>query len=198
MPILHYDLSDPDATPLTTASGDYSVALNQPFAPQPELFDFLAGSVMRMSGRITFNNLLGRDTGLLVFTSFREAPSVGCGAGTPSPRLAASPGADINSGTSTHQGSAIVSNPDGTICSSELDETPFLAMVFDEATEGEEREFVFDLVLDGPMDGNAGLRVLYKGYAVVPEPSTVLLVALGIPLLARLGRRHSAASNRSP
>ena len=62
-------------------------------------------------------------------------------------------------------------------------------MVFEDATEGEEREFVFDLVLDGPMDKEAGLRVLYKGYSVVPEPSTVILLALGIPLLVVLGRR---------
>ncbi|MEO1933990.1 MAG: hypothetical protein ABGX04_04265 [Myxococcales bacterium] len=33
------------------------------------------------------------------------------------------------------------------------------------------REFVFELVLDGPMDEAAGLCVLYKGYSVVPEPS---------------------------
>ena len=200
MPILDFDLSDPDATPLTSASGDYSVILDQPTA-EPT-FTFSTGDVIHMAGRVTFNELLGKEIGLLVFTSFREAPSVGCGAGTPSARLAASPGADVNLGASTHQGSAIVSNPDGTICSSELSDQPsdqpFLTMVFDEATEGEQREFAFDLVLDGPMDGSAGLRALYKGYAVVPEPSTVLLVALGIPMLARLGRRHSAASDRSP
>jgi hypothetical protein len=57
-------------------------------------------------------------------------------------------------------------------------------MVLEAVSPGEEREFRFDLVLDGPMDGCAGLRVLYKGYAVVPEPSTAVLLGLGIAAMA--------------
>ena len=187
MSTLEFDLSDPASIALQTSEGQYSVILDQPSA-EPT-FTFSAGDVIHMQGRATFDDLAGRDRALLVFTSFRQAPSVACGAGTPSPRIAVSPGADITPGPTTHQGSAVISDPDGTICSTELGGEPFLAMVFDDATEGEEREFAFDLVLEAPMDAAAGMRVLYKGYAVVPEPSVVALLAVGLPLLVGLGRR---------
>ena len=181
MPILDYDVSDPDVIALPSATGDYSVSLNQP-TTDPS-FTFSPGDVIHMSGSATFNELLTGSTALLVFTSFREAPFVTCG-GVPSARLAASPGADVNTAPDVHQGSAIQSGASGSICSSELDGQPFLAIVLEAVSPGEEREFRFDLVLDGPMDAAAGLRVLYYGYAVVPEPSTAVLLGLGLAALA--------------
>ena len=187
MSSLEFDLSDPGSIPLRSGEGQYSVILDQPSA-EPT-FTFSVGDVIHMQGRATFNDLAGGDQALLVFTSFRQAPSVACGAGAPSPSIAVSPGADVSPGPATHQGSAVITDPDGTICSAELGGEPFLAMVFDEATEGEVREFAFDLVLEAPMDEAAGMRVLYKGYAVVPEPSVVALLVVGLPLLVRFGRR---------
>ena len=185
---LSFDLSDPGAVPLQSTGGQYAVTLNQPTADPS--FRFQTGDVIEMSGRATFSELFGRTRALLVFTSFRQAPTVGCGDGAPPPRLAVAAGADVNPGPSTHQGSAIVSSPDGTICSTELDGDPFLAMVFEDVEVGEEREFAFDLVLEAPMVESAGMRVLYKGYAVVPEPSATALVAFGIAFLIGWGRRR--------
>jgi len=189
---LSFDLSDPAAVALQSAGGEYSVTLDQPTADP--LFRFQAGDVIQMSGRTTFHELFGRSRALLVFTSFRQAPSVGCGDGTPAPRLDVAPGADMNSGASTHQGSAFISSPDGTICSSELDGEPFLAMVFDDVQQGEERAFAFDLVLEAPMVESAGMRVLYKGYAVVPEPSAAALVVVGAWILGAWSRQRPPSS----
>ena len=190
MPILDYDLSDPDVIALTTAGGQYSVSLNQPSADPS--FTFSPGDVIHMSGSTTFNELFSGDTALLVFTSFREAPIVGCGAGPPSPRLGTVPGADINTDPSTHQGSATQSNPNGPICSTEFDGNPFITMVFENATPGEAREFLFDLVLTDDMIKENGISVLYKGYSVIPEPSTALLVGAGLIGVGIAARRPRA------
>ena len=184
--MLDYDLSDPSLVALQVAAGNYSVALDPPSADPS--FTYSPGDVIHMTGRATFDELFGGNTALLVFTSFREAPSIACGSGPPSARIPASPGPDLDPGDSTHQGSAAVSQPNGTICGSELDQQPFLTLVFEEAVEGAQREFAFDLVLDGPMNPNGGMRVLYKGYTVVPEPSTALLLALGVSTLWPRGR----------
>ena len=179
--MLDYDLSDPSVVALQVGASDYSVTLDQPSADPS--FTYSPGDVIHMKGQATFDELFGGNTALLVFTSFREAPSIACGAGPPAPRIPASPGLDLDPEDFTHQGSAVVSQPSGTICSSELDEQPFLALVFEEVVEGVQREFAFDLVLDGPMSPAGGMRVLYKGYAVVPEPSTALLLVLGVATL---------------
>lgn len=188
LPMLDYDLSAQGVVALETAAGDYSVTLDSPFADPA--FTFSTGDVIHMQGRTIFEELFGGATALVVFTSFREAPSVACGGGSPPPRLAASPGPDLDPGDLTHHGSAVVSDPDGTLCSTELGGQPFFTLVLEGVTEGEEREFAFDLVLDGPMDPTGGMRVLYKGYTVVPEPSTAFLLAMGLPMLTALGRRH--------
>ena len=186
MPILDYDLSDPNVIALESSQGEYAATLNQPSADPT--FTFSAGDVMHMSGSVTFNELHGGTTALLVFTSFREAPTVTCGT-PPPPRLDASPGADVNTDLNVFQGSAIQSSPVGGVCSVELDGQPFLAMVVDQVIPGQARNFQFDLVLDGPMDGAAGLRAYYQGYSVVPEPSTALLLGLGL-LGVAAGRRR--------
>ena len=184
VPILDYDLSDPNVIALESSLGEYSVVVNQPSADPT--FTFSAGDVIHMSGSVTFNEVHGGTTALLVFTSFREAPTVACGT-PPPPRLDASPGANVNTDLNIFQGSAIQSSPVGGVCSTELDGQPFLTMVVDQVIPGQTRDFLFDLVLDGPMDGAAGLRAYYKGYSVVPEPSTALLLGLG---LAALGARR--------
>jgi len=197
--MLDYDLSDPGVVPLQIAAGDYSVSIDQPSAGPS--FTFSPGDVIHMHGQATFNELFGGNTALLVFTSFREAPSVACGAEPPPPRIPVSPGSDLDPGGSTHQGAAVVSQPNGTICSSELDEQPFLTLIFEDAIEGAQRDFAFDLVLDGPMNPNGGMRVLYKGYTVVAEPSTALLLALGVWTLGIRGRwrsnRHAAVHRKN-
>ena len=188
VPILNWDLSDGDTAGLSASAGQYAVTLNQPVA-EPT-FNFAPGDVIHMSGEVTFNELFGRSTGLLVFTSFREAPDYTCGATAP-PFLAATPGSDVNIDAATYQASTIQSSPNGTICSSELAGQPWLSLVFEEVSLGAVRPFFFDLVLTDVMDGNAGLRVLYKGYSVVPEPSTALLLGLGLTGLAAKGRRRN-------
>ena len=187
VPSLNYDLSDGGTAGLSTAAGQYTVTLNQPVADPT--FNFAPGDVIHMSGNVTFNDLFGRSTGLLVFTSFREAPDYACGT-TPPPFLAAIPGPNVNTSPLTYQASAIQSNPDGSICSTELAGQPFLTLVFEEVTLGDARPFFFDLVLTDVMDLNAGLRVLYKGYSAIPEPSTALLLGLGLTGLAAKGRRR--------
>jgi len=49
-------------------------------------------------------------------------------------------------------------------------------------------------VLEAPMVESAGMRVLYKGYAVVPEPSAAALVVVGAWILGAWSRQRPPSS----